>query len=169
MSRQQEARDALVRQIRSAFSDVEYPGDDGIVPDHVGWDPDVDEVGEAFAGKRWQDVTSEDIASQRDGLCFMTPEAFRFYLPAYLLACILDYDEADTAFGCAIMLLTEPRPGDRRYRAWSEAWFQKRVEAMTADQRLAIRRFLEYVGTEHCGDDPLGEIGEALRRYWRNC
>ena len=168
MTRQQEARDALVRQIRSAFSDVEYPGDDGIVPDHVGYDPDVDEVAEALAGKRWQDVTSEDIASLRDGLCFMTSQAFRFYLPAYLTASILDYEEADTAVFCTVMLLTQPRPGDRGYKARQDAWFQERVEAMTAGQQAAIRRFLEYMGTEHSDDDPLGEIEEALRRYWRS-
>jgi hypothetical protein len=41
-----------------------------------------------FRGRHWGDVRLVDLARYSATLSFLTPEAYRFYLPAYLLAVI---------------------------------------------------------------------------------
>jgi hypothetical protein len=79
---------ALVRQVRAAFADVVYPGDDRLT-NSMGDEPDA--LREDFRGR--DDWTTLDVAflnQAPDGwgsaLSFFSGEALRFYLPAYLVA-----------------------------------------------------------------------------------
>jgi hypothetical protein len=73
----------LTEQIMAAFKNTPHPGsnfedisstlrDEGIVA--------------YFAGKTWQGHHLKDLHHHYDALSFFTPKAFRYYLPAFLLA-----------------------------------------------------------------------------------
>lgn len=81
--------EALKNQIRSAFAEVQYPGDERLRGSDEGDEPFQTE--REFRGKRdWRDLDAEFLDSSPNGLgsalSFFSHEAFRFYLPAYLIA-----------------------------------------------------------------------------------
>ncbi len=85
-------RQQIAQLIRDAFSITPYPGDNQISGD----DPfDGLSVQEAFRGKHWRDVSLELLLNHHDKLPFMSDEAYRFYLPAYLLGILFHFEELD--------------------------------------------------------------------------
>ena len=79
----------LSRIIKRAFRTTEYPGDSNLRNSSEGVEPFLLE--DEFNGKDdWHALHSNFLDQAPDGyasaLSFFTPEAFRFYLPAYLLA-----------------------------------------------------------------------------------
>src|ERR1700733_15402360 len=83
------AKEIIKAKIRRAFAGVEYPGDSCLRSNDPGEDPYM--VEECFRGKtHWQKLDAGFIDHAPYGLgcalSFMSDEAFRFYLPAYLMA-----------------------------------------------------------------------------------
>jgi hypothetical protein len=76
-------------QIRSAFAQVEYPGDWCLKNSSEGTEPLLLE--QEFKGKtQWETIAPEFLDRAPGGyasaLSFFSDEAFHFYLPAYLIA-----------------------------------------------------------------------------------
>jgi hypothetical protein len=76
-------------QIRQAFTSAVYPGDDNLTRSHEGDEGFLLE--DDFRGKtRWQELDPAFIDRAGGGfasaLAFFSDAAFRFYLPAYLIA-----------------------------------------------------------------------------------
>ena len=86
----------LKAEIEEAFADVPYPGDDNI--GKAGYFEGV-EVAEHFKGIKWQDYKdnpSQFLTMRLNGdLSFMTHEAFRYYLPLYMIQALIDRKNAD--------------------------------------------------------------------------
>lgn len=152
-------REALLRQIETAFADTPHPGDD-----HIGYDSDDWESAEltrAFKGRHWRDLSPAEL--QYHSSSFLSSEGFRYYLPAYLLAALEDHGNLmpHTVYG-----LTPPEassPEEQRLRAWQ----LERFEGLSPAQKRAVRAFLEYARDEAShyfsqGQDPR----LALERYW---
>jgi hypothetical protein len=53
------------------------------------------EIQQAFAGKHWSELSQETLIRENYALAFLTPEAFRFYLPAYLSNVVREFDKSD--------------------------------------------------------------------------
>lgn len=83
----------LIPEIREAFQNLEYPGDDNIVVNPKYAEPY--EMKEAFKGKAWFDVDSETIITYRMSLIYFTPEAFCYYLPTFMIADLQDHEPLD--------------------------------------------------------------------------
>jgi hypothetical protein len=79
----------------AAFGDLEVPPDDRIVYDNSGHHLECIETRAKFRRRHWRNLSNEDLAGEADSLCFLTPEAFRFYLPAFIRAALLDPLGAD--------------------------------------------------------------------------
>ena len=80
----------LREEISGAFQNAHYPGDDRIVS-HECWE--CTEVTNAFKGTRWQDWIDrppEDLCMRGGGIFLLSPEAFRYFLPAYLIVSLKD-------------------------------------------------------------------------------
>ena len=146
--------------ILEGWSHAPYPGDDAIAYDQSGGHLECAQVAEFFRGKRWKDVTLAALRSYRGDasacLAFMSPEAFRYYLPAYMLIALDDYAEADVIADSALNMLT---PGELR-ESWNE-----RAKGFSQRQREAILSFLNYLDTHHGADYPVHGPKDALR-YW---
>ena len=111
-----------------------------------------------FAGRRWEDVSLDVLRDEYDGdasacLCFMSPQAFWYYLPAYMLIAIDAYDEADVVGHAAVNALV--------------ADDLTRRSGLTAPQRRAIVAFLEFMQDRHADDFLPGELERALLS-WRS-
>jgi hypothetical protein len=162
-------------QINEAFSRGVYPGDWCLTNSREGTEPGLLE--EEFKGKTdWRTLDPSFIDRAPDGfgtaLNFFSDEAFRFYLPAYLLA---DLDgkltQADVVFALTHGFDDKSR-GERinpqRYgeRTWSEHARHK-FATFNAQQIKAIVGYLRYkLSTDAVTDYEKGHINEALKNYW---
>lgn len=80
----------LRQQILEAFAAAPRPSDDRISA------PTYDDEGTAeyFRGRTWHGHTAEQLRIHSSSLSFFTREAYRYFLPAYMLA---ELDEPETA------------------------------------------------------------------------
>lgn len=151
----------IISLIQKAFGGCEYPGDDHLVERRPsgGIDPESMEVQNAFCGKHWRDITPRLLFDHRQCIVLFTPEAWRFYLPGYMICSIQHYDEVDTVPHEVFQTLT---PSFHRKREW----FDVQVSGLTPAERAAVRRFLEFMEKHHGQDYHVRGPGNALLEYW---
>jgi hypothetical protein len=162
--------------IRAAFAAVVHPGDDRLVDGQADWGPGTEpaRVAAAFRGQPdWRALAVDFLDGAPDGLgsalSFFGDDAFRCYLPAYLLA---DLDgvlqQADPVFHLTHGLDDHGRGelvSPQRHGEWT--WFeqrQRRFAGFTPAQAAAIVAYLEVVAARSPCDRPA--IAQALASYW---
>jgi len=135
----------VISQIEAAWRDVPYPGDD-----HISTPASVDDDGITayFRGTTWRDHQPADLRAQSSAFSFFAPEAFHYWLPAFIIAAIEDPGAADVVVQRIPWSLTDGRPSVQ-LSLFSPA----QREAVVAYLRFQIERF---------GDDSWDER-EALR------
>ena len=87
--------ETLPPRIERAFEDVPYPGDDRLVPDPSHWEGG--RIAQEFAGQHWKTIPLDVLSSYLESLSYFTPESFRYYLPAYLLAAVRRLSAAEVS------------------------------------------------------------------------
>ena len=163
------SKEVVRRRINAAFANARYPGDDNIGYDKTGEHLECKQVAEHFRGTTWQNVDLaflQKYAERADvsaTLTFMSPEAFRYYLPAFLLVVAEHFGEVDVLVQTVISSITPRR--DQSDRTLVE-FVRKRLEGFTLEQRQAIRLFLEYMKREHGQEYLFGELDAALE-HWK--
>lgn len=155
--------DALKATIRSAWAGAEAPIPESVAPGEP-WS-EAGRITAFFGGRRWEDVDLGALRDQYRGdgsacLYFMSAEAFRYYLPSYMVIALEDYDDADVVGQAAVNALT---PTTNPSLAGDEA---VRYDGFTRPQRRAIVAFLELMQHRHGDDFLLGELERALA-FWR--
>jgi hypothetical protein len=78
--------EALRREVREAFAEHPYPGDDAIARRRPGGaGREAEEVWRRYRGKDWREmVVAGRERNLRDDIGFLTFEGFVYFLPAYL-------------------------------------------------------------------------------------
>lgn len=127
----------LVERIERTFAGVPYPGDDRIVENVA--DLESSNLRKRFLGKHWSTLPLETLMDERSALPLLTPEAFRFFLPAYLHASVVHPDEVDVIPESVIFNLTPPQQ-----KGQIADWFREVVTGFTPPQRETIRAFMRY-------------------------
>jgi len=153
-----EAR-SLVRHIEEAFAQRAYPGDANLVED-VG--DEEEEILRDMAGKHWRDLSAKFLRLHEDALCFLSPEGFRFFLPGYLIASIVDPSGADIIPENLFVVLFPPREEQADKAGMWHTWWEDRVNGLTEEERRAIRSWLEYM-IDYSDPTVLSEEGI---RFW---
>lgn len=177
-----EAEIAVRATIRKAFARTPYPGDEKLVIARAGEDPECDQIAESFRGKNWRELPAGVIRGFADSLPLFTPAAFRYYLPAYMLASLGPNEEPasmrepmpgrapDTAFdwydvvNFVLFRLTLPElPEDCEY-------FLARARQFSVEERRAIARYLHLIAERKEIDSDVmeperDEIARAIR-FW---
>jgi hypothetical protein len=103
---------ALVRTIDAAFARLPYPGDDRIVPSEYDRDGEARRILRLLRGWHWRDLPFDRLVLLKASLSWLTPEAYRFYLPAFMVFPVVDFETADVLPDGVISTLTEPRESD---------------------------------------------------------
>lgn len=97
---------ALCREIDAAFADTPYPADDSLCDDLR--DPEPAEIALELRGVKWQYAHPTLLAQCYLALSFLQPEAFRYFLPAFLIADLCGFESnADPVFTLTIGLYDE--------------------------------------------------------------
>lgn len=140
----------------------------------------------------WIDLPHSVLCANPLAPALMTPEAFAWFLPAYMVMSIALYAQTDTLTTTLITCLTPPDDTDaaqfaalaEEMRALGvevdEAWtdsagedagllrvFMERASMLTRNEKVAIREYLEYIDAMHGADFPAFGPKQALDRYWR--
>ena len=102
----------LKLRIGGAFREMPYPGDEHIVSHIRGDCWECEKIKNALKGRHWRDLSFESLDHLREALTFMSPEGFRFYLPAFMIILIMDYYRADITSIVVIGRLTLPCASD---------------------------------------------------------
>lgn len=162
---------ALIDQIERAFSDVPYPGDDDLAIDSYGDEPEA--VARAFRGHRdWRALGAAFLDDAPEGwgtaLSFFSDRAYRFYLPAYLIAHVHGH-EFRTDPGVSLSFGVTPQDEGRKLaQMWGGGTLgdhaRRRFEPFDAYQVQAIVAYLWWRLDQYGEED--GSVAQALEHYW---
>jgi hypothetical protein len=170
---------ALVEQIKAAFAEVPYPGDENIClrPDYESAEYVLE-----FRGLNWKILHPAFLRKQLGALSFLTPAAHRYFLPAYLIADIMVW-HSDTP----VLELTnkfqhepaeeaeiEPLLAKSRSTGLTEAEYHRMAHYFGAErfapfsqaERKAIIAYLRYKASTEEYDEK--DVERALQQYWLN-
>lgn len=146
---------SLKETIKEAFADVPYPGDNNITrcPYHC---KPCEEIAEYFKGKGWEGHSVEDLRDHHTALSLFTPEAFHYFLPAFMLASIESYDKMD--------ILPDSIRFHFDFNLEHRDYFIVRLSKFSAEQRHAIVEFLRYMETQGAGssEDAISLLQEPV-------
>jgi hypothetical protein len=112
--------------------------------------------------ERWQDVPDDDIESHQSALCFLDPEGFRYYLPAYMRWSLLHYKSSDSLASDSTIYSLGPA-GNKGVTDWN----RERWGVFTERQTQVILAYLRFM-VEHgdgCSDNFMADL--AINAYWR--
>ncbi|MBA3873067.1 MAG: hypothetical protein H0X30_28370 [Anaerolineae bacterium] len=141
MSYKTKREQELIQQIESAFVDSVRPSDDELIVN-----PEYDKADkfiQDFKGKTWQDVTLEILYRRRLQLPLFTAQAFRYFLPAFLIAPLRPSSDSkynsDEISEHVFYSLISP--------AGKFIWTLKLkdiISGLSAKQKLAVTSFIQY-------------------------
>ncbi len=144
--------------IEKAFADVTYPGDENLV--HVQRPEDID-VAVHFKGIKWQDwkdKPTQVLAKVSSGdLFLLSKEAYRYYLPIYMIQALIDYENAGL-FIDEIPFSLAPS-SDKPY---INKHVSQRISLMTTAQLKAILAYLEFYKHKHGSKFDTPSIDDAI-------
>jgi hypothetical protein len=130
----------IIRQIEEAWRDALYPGDDNIfTPDSY----DDEDIVNYFRGTTWRGHDPVKLRAHSSAFTFFTPEAFHYWLPAFIIAAVKDPEEAD------VIVDYIPRSVSDGYA--SQRWplfSQVQRQAVAAYLRFQIEKFTDGVEDE---------------------
>ena len=161
-------KQSIIDAIEEAFRDTSRPDVSNIVVEFE-LDPERAELRDRLKNLHWSEIPvywgkafpPEPFLHHGDDLIPLTPEGFRYFLPGYMISCILYPDEVDVMSDNVQFYLTPPCPGSD-----DEQFFSEFVSGLSRDQRKAILRFMRFLFDEyHTDDRPDSDIFSAIK-YW---
>lgn len=166
----------VAEKIKAAFADVEPPTQDNLshLPDAEG-----DAVTLAFAGRDWRTLSTEFIEERHDQLVLMTPEAFRYYLPAYMLRALgvfLDPKNYFTVDDLHVFhyksMMPESTalsylPGDLLDDHGHEEYQQRRYGIFNDEQMAVMQEFLDIIDENNVIDKEEMAKRDRLEIRWK--
>jgi hypothetical protein len=135
----------LCKQVAEAFATVPYPGDRNIACRGWGCNPlAAHDLSEAVRGKHWKDLLQRGnkwFRENYDAFSILTPAAYHFYLPAFLIKTLTSVEDLDLVPSSITYSLGPPDPD----RAGLVASYIARTSRFDSKQRLALCAFLRFL------------------------
>lgn len=161
-------KDDLIQKIVDAFSGIEFPGDDKLV--NPSYDEEPDLVRNHFVGQNnWNKLTPEFI--DFDGaLSYFSNEAFRFYIPAFMIADIHGELKNNDPTVPLCWSLIPPSETQKIAKVWGggtmKSQSSERFKDFSEEQISSIIFYLQWklLQDEYYKNDLI--IEQALKNYW---
>lgn len=159
-------KDDLIKRIKHDFPLLPLPSP---VVDKLGGGFEPQLVQDYFQGKDWQEVARLLLRGYESSggscLVFMNVNAYCYYIPAYLLMSLQNYDLVGattiydyTLYDLALPIIGQKLPLDR-------GWHLDRFEKFTFQQKRDIADYLAYEDRVH-GEVSGDAAKEAFDSYW---
>lgn len=178
-------KEELIDLIRKAFGANPYPGDAFLQGSFDGCEPG-NEIA-PFVGKSdWSKVESTLLDQRYSALSFFSGAAFRFFLPAYLIADLreelltadplfylwhgLTSASADVPVGPQIFRREtggQKLLNPKRYGAmtWND-YARHRLSVFTREESKSIVAYMTYKSEHDASEDDRARINAALKDFW---
>jgi hypothetical protein len=143
----------LKQKIEEAFASVSYPGDNNIT--HCPYNcTECRRIAEYFKGKTWADHVASELRGHHVALTLFTPEAFHYFLPAFMLVSMETYEKGDV-IPDAIRFHFE-------YSQEVQGHFPVRMSKLSVPQRKAIIEYLIFMEGKGAGssEHAIGMLSE---------
>lgn len=146
---------SLKEAIKVAFADVRYPGDNNITRCPYQCRP-CQEIADYFKGKTSEGHLVEDLRDHHTALSLFTPDAFHFFLPAFMLASIESYNSTD--------ILPDSIRFHFEFDLEHRDHFLVRLTNFSEEQRRVITEFFRYMESQGAGssEDAISLVNEAV-------
>jgi hypothetical protein len=178
-------RETVIERIYSAFEGAEYPGEGFLQGSFDGCEP-YEEVSPFKSKKDWRGIEADFLDAHADALSFFSEGAFRFFLPAYLIADLhgqlrtadplfhLTYGFSDTTFEHPtegrVFVIRQGRSAfvnPRRYGAISFYDYARyRLSVFTREEAGAIVAYLKFRRDFDSDVVDRAGIDAALELFW---
>lgn len=133
-----ESAAVIIREIEAAFAQVEHPGDQSLLHSQCMDDHDID-IEDFYGDIHWRDVPDDIIERNNASLRFFSPEAFRFYLPAFLTWVLRNFAATDSFTVDSTIYSLDPGDDDLGDFAKSK------YSLLDHRQRTAVANLLNYL------------------------
>jgi hypothetical protein len=120
-------KEQVITQIRAAWKNIPYPGDDRIFTDNSYDDEDIVDY---FKGTTWEGHTPENLRKHSSAFTFLSPVAYNYWLAAFLLAAIEDPREADVCVEYIAWSICPYKTPDTDYEARMALFTQEQMDAL---------------------------------------
>lgn len=187
--------DDLIIEINESFGDGVYPGDSAIVADNAEANAAALKAQDAFKGLHWQEVPDDVLREERTGLALLSNAGFAYYLPAFLVSLVRNFQPSHHGIDAVVGLLKLPTEINgvavanllgqyelasqqpnvdftgilQSHLAQANAdihRFIARASQFTAAQGRAICHFLAFIRDERGEAVVNNEPELAIQRYW---
>lgn len=138
--------DGIIAQIASAFADVPRPTNDELLHPNCFDDNDIAALYEI---EDWRDLSDSMVENEYGALAFLSPEGFRFFIPAYM-SFTLRHPESGAAAVQSTLMSLSPE--------YDQMFTPSKFAMLDAAQSAAVIAFLEAMSTYE-------DVDEALV-YW---
>jgi len=126
----------VVAQIKTAFANTPSPGDGFDDISATKWDEGIVDY---FRRKTWRDHRVQDLRHHEAALSFFTDKAFRYWLPAFMLAELENLKEADVIAEGIAFHLTDAKNAGARLQQFERV----ELEAIAAFFEECAHRYLD--------------------------
>ena len=152
----------LKARIREAFAEAVYPGNDNITISACSCG-ECTETRAFFEGKHWRDVaaTGQPFQIGWGGLANLSPDAWRFYLPAYMLLSLKGDGDPGETLECALYSLS-PHP------TIGNDLFTERMNAFSIEQQKCIAAYACAAVEPDEEDKVFDEAYVRAASYWKS-
>jgi hypothetical protein len=131
----------IVERLLTAFRHTECPGKVAF-PDS--FDSEAHDEVRQLRGRVWQELEVEDLLNWASALDWLSADALRYYLPAYLAAAVAFPQVARSVSDAVIRQLAPPN----RHYTKGKVRFDEMAQGLTAAQVSVIRDCLRQLGVD---------------------
>lgn len=157
-------KSTLIAQIHAAFKGVKREGG---VTLHEAWlidccasDKQRVRARKLDTERRWEDVPASDIENYYSILSFLDPIGFRYYLPAYMVWTLQNYEHSGSTSVDNTIYALNFTPRLREH-------CMEKFRLFTLEQSAAICAFLTFMATEQEGFADARVAYQAWENYWK--
>jgi hypothetical protein len=181
--------------LESAFGGLTPPAADELVVDLPG-DAERATIREKFGGRHWREIQVHEIITEPDILSFLTHVGYQFLLPAVLRATLIDPKGADilcdhilwsiadsgldeswqqrkaaylatgAKMGMSAEVIASLAPRHDAKAALEELR-KRRLRQLTADQKICLRGYIEFLRRHHHEEYVANDLDRAAERLDR--
>ncbi|MDR1460961.1 MAG: hypothetical protein LBI78_04895 [Campylobacteraceae bacterium] len=177
----------LIELIKTAFMSNKMPDDNDIVYDPLTADEGIEQV---YSGKLWYELDYKFILENRNGIYFFSKNAFRYFIPAFMIATIEYFEETDDVSAVVVNIFTLPEKADtvkkfNSLKSYNNSigydeelmkelikstdgqreWFLERMSSFNDMQCKSVIKYLKYM--EQYKDELYNDPKISYERYWR--
>lgn len=132
------------KQVTEAFALTTAPADNNLVVSTDALNASAAErMRQRLTGKRWQELDRAFLEKAWAAFCYLTAEAYRYFLPSLLICCLEDFAQHNDLLHSTIHKLT---PSYRSiYYEGKDARFDYQISALNRVQYDAVCAFLDLI------------------------